>query len=99
MFLIAAQTIFSNSLREQLNQRVPGVNAEVLIAAGARSIRKLVAGEQLTGVLVAYTTAIDRVMYLGVGLSVMSFVFAMGLGWKDIRVEKKKENRDSEMDV
>jgi hypothetical protein len=28
-------------------------------------------------------------MYFGVGISCAAFCFAWGLGWKDIRVEKK----------
>lgn len=88
VFLIAAQTIFSNILRQQI-ENVPGVNASVIIAAGARSIRNLVSDEQLAGVLEAYSTAIGKVMYLGIGVSVASFAFTWGLGWKDIRVHKK----------
>ncbi|KAI1098442.1 MFS general substrate transporter, partial [Jackrogersella minutella] len=89
VFLIAAQTIFSNGLREQIEQNVPGVDAEQVIAAGARSIRQLVSGEQLTGVLQAYSTSINNVMYLGIGVAGMSFLFCWGLGWKDIRVKKQ----------
>lgn len=58
--------------------------------AGARSIRKLVSGEQLVGVLKAYSTSIDRVMYLSIGIGVVSFAFAWGLGRKDMRMEKEK---------
>ncbi|KAI0842746.1 MFS general substrate transporter [Hypoxylon sp. FL0890] len=89
VFLIAAQTIFSNSLREQIEQRAPGVNAEQIIAAGARSIRQLVSGEQLAEVLQAYSSSINEVMYMGIGVSGVSFVFCWCLGWKDIRANKK----------
>lgn len=90
VFLIAAQTIFSKSLRKLLRQDAPGVNPELIVAAGARSIRKLVRGEELQGVLRAYSESVDRVMYLGVGLGVASFVFCWGLGWRDI--PKQREN-------
>lgn len=43
--------LFSNSLRKQILQNVPGVNPELIIAAGARSIRKLVSGKELAGAL------------------------------------------------
>ncbi|KAL2866060.1 MDR family MFS transporter [Aspergillus lucknowensis] len=89
VFLIAAQTIFSNILRDEITKHAPGVDANLIIAAGARSIRNFVSSEQLARVLEAYSTAIDGVMYLGVGISVAAFVFAGGLGWKDIRVNKK----------
>ncbi|MCJ1386604.1 hypothetical protein MMC17_009730 [Xylographa soralifera] len=89
-FLIVAETIFSNSLRTLITQNVPGINPDLLLGAGARSIRNLVSGTQLSAVLKAYSTSFDRIMYLGVGIAVASFAFAWGLGWKDIRVEKKK---------
>ncbi|KAI1134070.1 MFS general substrate transporter [Hypoxylon sp. FL0543] len=89
VFLIAAQTIFSNSLRKQIEQNAPGVHAEQIIAAGARSIRQLVSGEQLAGVLEAYSKSINDVMYLGIGVSGVSFAFSWCLGWKDIRANKK----------
>ncbi|KAL4947230.1 hypothetical protein BDW69DRAFT_190382 [Aspergillus filifer] len=79
VFLIAAQTIFSNVLRDEITKHVPGVNATLIIAAGAR-------------------TAIDCIMYLGVGLSVAAFAFAWGLGWKDIRVDKKNNQPNEEGD-
>lgn len=91
VFLVAANAIFSNSLRQQLQQRVAaiGIAPDVIIDAGVRSIRKLVSGDQLAAVLQAYSNSVDHVMYLGIGVSVAAFAFAWGLGWKDIRVERK----------
>ncbi|KAK2807734.1 hypothetical protein FQN51_000172 [Onygenales sp. PD_10] len=89
--LIAANAIFSNSLRDQLQQRVAqiGHTPEAIIAAGADSIRELVSGSQLTAVLAAYAKSIDHVMYFGIAASVGILVFAPGLGWKDIRKVKE----------
>jgi len=90
VFLTAGQTIFSNTLRKEIIKNVPGVNPDFIIAVGARGIRKIVAGPQLADVLRAYSKSVDSVMYLGVGIGFAAFVFAWGLGWKDIREEKKK---------
>ncbi|KAL4756985.1 uncharacterized protein BDW70DRAFT_163954 [Aspergillus foveolatus] len=98
VFRIAAQTIFSNILLDGITKHVPGVNATLIIAAGARSILELVSGEQLARVLDAYSTAIDRIMYLDVGISVAAFAFAWRLGWKDIRVNKKNNQPIEEGD-
>ncbi|KAL1881219.1 hypothetical protein Daus18300_001070 [Diaporthe australafricana] len=89
VLLVAAQTIFTNSLRETISRDVPGVPAELVINAGARAVRQVVPPSLLEGVLQAYTTSVDRVMYLGIGLGVASFAFAWGLGWKDVRSQKK----------
>ncbi|KAL2807758.1 major facilitator superfamily domain-containing protein [Aspergillus granulosus] len=88
--LIAANAIFSNSLREQLQQRAAEVRLppDAIIAAGVRSIRDLVSGSELTAVLAAYATSIDHVMYLGIAVSIAVLVFSIGLGWKDIRKTK-----------
>ncbi|KAB5585536.1 major facilitator superfamily domain-containing protein [Coniochaeta sp. 2T2.1] len=100
VFLVAANTIFSNSLRKLLTQRVAetGIDPEVVIGIGASSVRKLGLGpEQLAAVLKAYSDSVDRTMYLGVGASVAAFGFAFGLGWRDIRVERKlKEIREKD---
>ncbi|KAH8892007.1 MFS general substrate transporter [Thozetella sp. PMI_491] len=97
VFLVAAQAIFSNTLREQIQENVSGVNPDLIIIAGARSVRQLVSGAQLVGVLQAYSTAVNRVMYLGIGLSTVAFAFAWGLGWKDVR-KKKDGPRKPEME-
>ncbi|KAI0160958.1 MFS general substrate transporter [Hypoxylon sp. FL1284] len=95
VFLIVAQTIFSNSLRDRIEALVPGTDAGRIIAAGARSVRAVVPpGPQLAGVLQAYADSVDRVMYLGVAISAAAFVFAWGLGWKDVRVEKRKRGAE-----
>ncbi|KAI6085886.1 MFS general substrate transporter [Hypoxylon rubiginosum] len=96
VLLIVAQTVFSSSLRDQLTQLVPDADAALIIAAGARSVRQVVSGEQLAGVLQAYSVSVDRVMYLGVATSAAAFAFACGLGWKDIRVERGRKSRSSE---
>jgi hypothetical protein len=40
-------------------------------------------------VLAAYAKSIDKVMYLGIAVSVAVLVFSPGLGWKDIRKVKE----------
>ncbi|KAL4900322.1 major facilitator superfamily domain-containing protein [Aspergillus multicolor] len=83
----AANAIFSNSLRDELSQRAGqiGVSADAIVAAGVRSIKVLVSGDEVAAVLEAYANAIDKVMYLGIAVSVMAIMFSPGLGWKDIR--------------
>jgi hypothetical protein len=89
--LIAANAIFSNSLRKQLEQRASqlgNISLDSIVDAGVRSIRKLVSGSALTAVLEAYAKSVDHVMYLGIACSICVIVFSPGLGWKDIRKTK-----------
>ena len=90
--LVAANAIFSNTLRSQLQQLLPitGIAPDAIINSGVRSVRELVpVGAPLAAVLQAYSNSADTVMYLGIAVSVAAFAFAWGLGWKDIRVARK----------
>lgn len=91
IWLVAANSIFSNGLRQQLQNRFSevGVDPDIILNAGANTIRNIVQGERLRVALECYTTAISHVMYLGIGVSLATFMFGWGLGWKDIRKERK----------
>ncbi|KAK5047142.1 hypothetical protein LTR84_007085 [Exophiala bonariae] len=91
IFLVVANAVFSNSLRKELQERIAVIKLtpEVIIDAGAHNIRELVSGTELSAVLQAYSDSVDKVMYLGVAVSIVTFAFAWGLGWNDIRVQKK----------
>lgn len=98
--LIAANAIFSNSLRSELQKRASqiSVSPDAIINAGVRSIRGLVSGSELTAVLAAYAKSIDKVMYLGNAVSLAVLVFSPGLGWKDIRKVKLQVITDKSPD-
>ena len=89
LFLSFAETIFSNSFGNLLSEYAPSVNAQSVVVVGATGFRSFVSGKDLAGVLIAYAKSIDRIFYLGAGLGAACFVFAWGMGWKDLR--KKKE--------
>jgi len=97
VFLVAANSIFTNALRKQLEQRIGeiGVDPSAILNAGVHTIRNLVSGDQLGSALEAYTESISQVMYLGVGVSVATWMFAWGLGWTDVRVIKKLKTLQS----
>lgn len=95
IWLTAGQTIFSNSLRQTLKYEAPGVDPNLILKSGARSVRELVSSSELPGVLRAYSTSINRVFYLGIALAGVSFCFSWGLGMKDIRKVEGKEKADT----
>ncbi|KAL4778866.1 putative MFS transporter [Aspergillus varians] len=94
IILSAAQTIFSNALRDLLSESLAPVDVERVLLAGARSVRDVVSGEDLAMVLEDYSTAINRIFYMGIALGGASFVCCWGLGWRDIR--KKPHNQGGE---
>jgi len=84
-FLTFADTIFTNSLKTQIPHYAPAVDPKVVIAGGSAAIRDVFTGDDLAGVLLAYSKSVDRVFYLTAGAGVGAFCFAWGMGWKDIR--------------
>ena len=90
VFLSFAETIFINSFRRLIPQYAPSVDGQSVIDAGATGFRKVVSETDLDGVLIAYAKSIDRIFDLAAGMGAGCFVFALGMGWKDLR--KKKES-------
>ena len=91
VLLTCGETIFTTSLRDTIPKYAPGVDPEVVIAAGATGISKVITDPmELARVLVAYSKSIDRVFYLAVACSCAYFLTAWGMGWKDIRKKKEK---------
>jgi len=92
LFLSFADTIFTNSLTTLIPQYAPDVDPQVIINSGATGFRSIVSRADLPGILVAYAKSVDRVFYMTAGMSVGCFVFAFGMGWKDIRAKKQVSN-------
>lgn len=88
VFLTFANVIFDNGLKTLVPQYAPSIDPEVLIAAGASGIRKVVTGNNLAGVLRAYCASIDHVFYMAAALGVCIFASSWGMGWKDVRKKK-----------
>lgn len=93
VFLVAANSIFTNGLLKELQNHIDeiGIDPDIILRSGVTSIRSIVSGDKLTAALECYTTAISHVMYLGIGAGVVTFAFGWGLGWVDIRKTKQPQ--------
>tara|TARA_R110002060_G_scaffold14109_1_gene19808 strand:+ start:538 stop:1131 length:594 start_codon:yes stop_codon:yes gene_type:complete len=91
VWLTIPQIIFSSSLRSTIPHYAPDVDARTVIAAGANSVREVVSGTDLPGVLKAYNVSINRVMYMGVGIACAAFVCGWWMGWKNVRPKKTED--------
>ncbi|RHZ62631.1 hypothetical protein CDV55_106177 [Aspergillus turcosus] len=97
LFLTFGETTFTNSLRNTIPTYAKGVNSQAIVEAGASNIRAIVTNPNtLAGVLVAYSKSIDRVFYLTIACSGIAFLFAWGMGWKDIRKKQKPKTTDDQ---
>ncbi|GKT52450.1 efflux pump mlcE [Colletotrichum spaethianum] len=94
IFLTAAEVIFSEGLGNNLAKYAPNINAKTILAAGGTGFRTVVSKADLPGVLMAYSKSINEVFYLMIGLGVVTFVLAWGMGWVDIRKKKGEKKGD-----
>lgn len=77
--------LFVASLKMELAQRAPDVDAQAIIDAGATGFRSLVEAGDLNAVLKAYATSIDHVFFLVAALAACCSIFVWGMGWHDVR--------------
>lgn len=91
--LSIAQTIFSNTLKTKLPEYAPGVDTSAVIAAGATAIRTSVSPDKVSGVLRAYSTAVNGVFYYTAASAVCSFFACWGLGWNSVKGNKRAESK------
>jgi hypothetical protein len=87
MFLSFSGTIFTNNLKSLIPKYTSSVDPKAVITAGATGFRHIISGNDLANVSVAYAKSVDPVFYLTAGAAVGCFIFAWGMGWKDIRMK------------
>ncbi|KFA48365.1 hypothetical protein S40293_04495 [Stachybotrys chartarum IBT 40293] len=97
-FVAIANVIFQETLISEIRSIVPPIDPQTAIGAGgsAAAVRALApaGSDQLAALLDAYTAGFRNVMYLGVGISIVAFLVAFGMGWVDIRkVEDPKKKK------
>ena len=83
--LVLYNVIFGASLKMELAQRAPNVDAQAIIDAGATGFRSLVQPGDLNAVLKAYANSIDHVFFLVAALAALCSIFVWPMGWYDIR--------------
>lgn len=88
VILAVSDTDFTSSLMNGLANVVPVAEAQAIVNAGASSFREVVDKDKLSQVLIAYNEAVRHTLYIGAASGVVVFVFAWGMGWKDIKINK-----------
>ncbi len=86
MFVSVAQNIFTNHLvRGLLALDIPDFDPQVIVNAGATSLRTVVGSDRLPEVLVVYNDAIVKTFQIALILSCLSIFGALGMEWKSVR--------------
>ncbi|KAF8850711.1 MFS multidrug transporter [Acephala macrosclerotiorum] len=88
VWLAVASTAFSSSLENALVKYAPGIDPQVIIAAGATGYREVVPAASVDGVIKSYNEAINHDFYIAAGVAVASFIFSWGMGWKSVKAKK-----------
>ncbi|CCF35597.1 efflux pump [Colletotrichum higginsianum] len=87
--LSTGNAIFVGALKQDLPRYSPNVDVAAVLGAGATGFRTVVSENELSGVLEAYVSSINKEFYLSLGFAIASFGFAWGMGWKDVRPPKQ----------
>ncbi|KAF2029783.1 putative MFS multidrug transporter [Setomelanomma holmii] len=90
VFLAVANAIFNNQLQNGL-EKIPDLDSDKIIRAGAFGIREAVPADKLEPVLESYADGVDSVFYLALAQAIVCLVFSCMVGWKDIRKEETSE--------
>ncbi|KAK7420979.1 hypothetical protein QQZ08_010152 [Neonectria magnoliae] len=94
VFVSISNVIFHGQLKSELQDRLPHLDANAIIEAGATGVSKAVSANDLPGALAAYAKGVDAVFYLAVAASCVMFMSAWGMGWKDIRKKTPAKKGD-----
>jgi hypothetical protein len=102
IFLVVANTIFTQSLIKKLALYAPSVPAQAALAAGssADAVRKLVDPDkpwEMDGVLNAYSESLKNIWLMLVAFAGLAFICAFGMGWTDVR--KKQGGKDEKRET
>ncbi len=85
LFVAVAQNLFTTHLISGLvGLKIPGLDPQDIIHAGATGLRAVVDPARLHDVLVVYNDAIVKTFQLGLILSCLSIFGAVGVPWKRI---------------
>lgn len=95
LFVAIAETLFTNFLKENLG-KVPGINAEEIIGAGATAMRQYVPASSLNAVIWEYSNAITKTFVMGIVLSCLSIFPALAMEWKSVKKDPSKKKAETE---
>lgn len=83
-----AQNIFANTLVKEVPKYAPGMDPQVLLAAGATNIRSVVPPELLDGVLFAYNQAVTTSYILAIACGGLAALSSVMFEWKSVKGTK-----------
>lgn len=96
VFVGVAQNLFTTNLVKNLTAlNIPNFDPNDIVHAGATNLRNMVSPERLPEVLVAYNAAIIKTFQLGLILSCLSILGAVGVEWKSMKAKPAPTSEES----
>ncbi|KAL9084048.1 MAG: hypothetical protein Q9165_008249 [Trypethelium subeluteriae] len=86
IFVSVAQNVFARHLiKGLLTLDIPGLDPQLVITAGATNLRSIVNKNDLPNVLIQYNSAVVKTFEIGLILSCISIIGALGVQWKSVK--------------
>ncbi|KAJ7617034.1 major facilitator superfamily domain-containing protein [Roridomyces roridus] len=85
LFISIAQNVFTNKLVQGIVDRVPSVDPNLVLGAGATALRTVVPTESFGAVLTVYNDALVSAFYVSVAMAALSLVGSLAIEWKSIK--------------
>jgi MFS family permease len=90
IFVAVGQNVFANSLVSGL-KGIPGLETSMVVDVGATDLTSAIAPQYLGAVLSAYNNALTKTYDVGLAMSCVMIIGALGMEWKSIKKAKKIE--------
>ncbi|KAE8147304.1 major facilitator superfamily domain-containing protein [Aspergillus avenaceus] len=88
LFVSVGQNVFQNQLHKNIASQAPGVNANMVINAGATALRQAVSKDMLPAVLKAYNDSITQTFYASVAIGAIALFAALPVWWVSVKGKK-----------
>ena len=89
IFVAVGQNVFASQLVSGL-EGIPGLEPDVVVNVGATDLTNAIAPQYLDKVLSAYNNALTNTFDVGLVMSCMMIVEALGMEWKSIKKAKRE---------
>ncbi|KAH8806172.1 major facilitator superfamily domain-containing protein [Xylogone sp. PMI_703] len=85
LFVSVAQNVFQNRLISGLESTIPSLDPNLVLQAGATSLKNTIPQQFLSSVQVVYSSALTQTWYVSVALSCMTVFGAVFIEWRSIK--------------
>lgn len=85
LFVSVGQTVFTNSLLDGLSEKVPDLDPNIVLMAGATSIKSLIPVEFLDAVIQIYSDALTDAFSVSAACAAIAIIPCLFVQWKSVK--------------